>query len=351
MRPSPIRSTLFLLLTLLLPTTATAQSSPLGELPATYFGELPCASCPGIRTTLTLRDDNIFLLRQEYLEAEDGGDGTAHDLGRWSLSDDGKALTLRGGSETVRRFAVDGPAHIRMLGNLGREIDSELNYALTRVDPDPIGDTMRLRGLYTYMADAARFGECLTGLERPVAFEKDSVALERAYLGARSEPGAPLLVTLDGRLAERPAMEGGGTEEVFVVVAFDAVWPDESCEPSKPDVTLVNTHWRLVELDGEPVTVADNQQEPHIRLQQEDSRVTGSGGCNRLMGSYELDGTRLTFGPVASTMMACPEGMDQEHAFGVALDATTGYLITGETLQLWDEDGLVCARFEATYFE
>ena len=326
-------------------------TGPIGDLPATFFGELPCASCPGIRTTLTLRSDNIFLERWTYIEAENGRDKTVRGLGRWSLSDDGKALTLQASSEGSRRLAVDGPDGIRMLDNLGQEIDSELNYTLTRVAPDPIEDTMRLRGMYTYMADAARFGECLTGLQRPVAFEKDSVALERAYLGSRTEPGAPLLATFDGRLAERPAMEGDGTEEVFIVDAFDAVWPGETCEPSKPDVTLTNTYWRLVELDGDPAKVAEGQKEPHIRLQPEEGRVTGSGGCNNMMGGYELDGTKLTFGPMASTMMACSEGMEQEHAFGQALDAITGYLIIGETLQLWDEGGLVRARLEATYFD
>ena len=113
----------------------------------------------------------------------------------------------------------------------------------------------------------------------------------------------------------------------------------------------MNTYWRLVELDGEPATAAEGQKEPHIRLMPEEGRVTGSGGCNNMMGSHELDGTHLTIGPMASTMMACPEGMDQEHAFGQALDATVGYLITGETLQLWDNEGVVRARFEATYFE
>lgn len=132
----------------------------LGSLPATFFGELPCASCPGIQMTVTLRPDGIFLAREVYQEAEDGRNETFHSLGRWSLSDDGRALTLRGGTEAPRRFAVEGPSGLRILDTLGRPIDSELDYSLSRVDPDPIGDTMRLRGLYTYMADAARFGEC-----------------------------------------------------------------------------------------------------------------------------------------------------------------------------------------------
>ena len=34
-------------------------------------------------------------------------------------------------------------------------------------------------------------------------------------------------------------------------------------------------------------------------------RVSGSDGCNRFSGSYETDGSSLTFGPLAGTQMAC----------------------------------------------
>lgn len=329
---------------------AAVEASPFELLPATFSGQLPCASCPGIRTTVTLRPDGVFLLRSIYLEAEGGEDRAFHDLGRWSLSDDSRALTLRGGTEAPRRFAVDGPDRIRMLNNLGETIESELDYSLTRIDYDPIEEPMRLRGMYVYMADAARFGECLSGLDRPVAMEKDSISLERAYLEDRSEPGARMMVTFEGHLAQRPPMEGDGTVEVFVVDRFDEIWPDLICEPTKPDVTLTNTYWRLVELADAPVERPEGQREPHIQLGANERQVRGSGGCNRLTGRYELDGTRLRLGPLATTRMACPEGMEQERALLIALDEAVGYLITGETLQIWGEDGQVSATFEAVYF-
>ena len=99
-----------------------------------------------------------------------------------------------------------------MLNNLGEEIESELDYGLGRVDFDPIEEPMRLRGMYVYFADSARFAECLTGLDRPVAFEKDSIELERAYLDARTEPGARMMATFEGHITQRPAMEGDGTD-------------------------------------------------------------------------------------------------------------------------------------------
>ena len=137
---------------------------------------------------------------------------------------------VRHGNEASQQYAVVGAGALRKLDLAGREIASDLDYELRRTSEiDPIAGTFRLRGEYTYMADAALFTECLTGARFPVALEKDNVALERAYLAARPAPGAPLLVTLDGSLARRPKMDGDGDQEVLVVERFDRVWPGESC--------------------------------------------------------------------------------------------------------------------------
>lgn len=45
----------------------------------------------------------------------------------------------------------------------------------------------------------------------------------------------------------------------------------------------------------------------------DDNRVAGSASCNRYMGRYTLTGESLSFGPLASTKMACAEPvMEQE---------------------------------------
>lgn len=49
-------------------------------------------------------------------------------------------------------------------------------------------------------------------------------------------------------------------------------------------------------------------------------RVHGSGSCNRINGAVEMTGEGLSFGPMATTMMACPEVvMDQERRMFDAL--------------------------------
>jgi heat shock protein HslJ len=79
--------------------------------------------------------------------------------------------------------------------------------------------------------------------------------------------------------------------------------------------------------------------------------VGGSGGCNRLTGSYELSGGRLKFGQMAGTMMACLEGGETERAFLDALGRVTGWGMAGQQLELMDASGGVVARFEARQME
>ena len=77
----------------------------------------------------------------------------------------------------------------------------------------------------------------------------------------------------------------------------------------------------------------------------EGHKVQGSAGCNRMMGTYELDGNKLKFGPLATTRMACP-ALQTETAFLKALATTTRYEVSGSSLTLFGDDTAV-ARLEA----
>jgi len=63
-------------------------------------------------------------------------------------------------------------------------------------------------GEMRYMADAALFTDCRTGRTLPIAMEADYLKMERAYLKAVVEPGAPMYVTFEGFIVPRPKMEG-----------------------------------------------------------------------------------------------------------------------------------------------
>jgi uncharacterized lipoprotein YbaY/heat shock protein HslJ len=124
--------------------------------------------------------------------------------------------------------------------------------------------------------------------------------------------------------------------------------------PDKDGATaeLKNTYWKLIELDGKQVTMAPTQaREVRITLASEDSRLTAFGGCNQLAGSYVLDGSKLKFTQMISTLMACePPFMEIESHVLKTLSATSNYRIDGEQLTLLGGER-VLARFEAVYLK
>jgi len=321
------------------PTRATQFTTP-----ATFSGDWPCADCAGIRFTLTLRPDGIFLARTKYR----GKGKPFYDLGRWSLEDGGVRLVLRGGKEAAQQFTVKDPDTLRQLDNEGHEIVSKLNYDLKKAaEVDPVADPFRMTGEFVYMADAGLLTECLTGARWPVAQEKDNAALERAYSASGVGPGSPLLVSFDGHFAMRPRMEGSGKQEVVVINKFDRSLPNQRCPSNETPPPLEGTDWKVTELGGAPVAAAPGARQASLVLTAEGRKVAGSTGCNRMAGTYELEKDALRFKPMALTMMACLEPlMKQEQAFVEALKATSSYRIAGETLELRDGEK-VLARFES----
>ena len=117
--------------------------------------------------------------------------------------------------------------------------------------------------------------------------------------------------------------------------------------PTLPDEPLQERYWRVVQIDGQPLPAGLSHGEPHLVLSS-GLRAHGSDGCNRFLGSYETTGG-LKFGPLASTMMACPPPLDAlARQFAGSLGATADYRITGRVMELLDARGKVRLRLEAT---
>ena len=135
-----------------------------------------------------------------------------------------------------------------------------------------------------------------------------------------------------------PVITHGAPTNVEIVVS--------AAPPAQSKTSLEGSNWQLVELDGAP---AKELPEPHVAQIEflADGKIAASGGCNRLLGSYELKGDALSIMPGGMTMMACEEPlMAQERAFTQALGATKTYRIEGDTLALMEGER-VLARFRA----
>lgn len=122
---------------------------------------------------------------------------------------------------------------------------------------------------------------------------------------------------------------------------------------------LVGTDWAIVAIqaaDADDTTFDAGPQRvtghrgavvgaPALRL-DDDGRVRGTTGCNRVIGSYGLDGLTLTFGPLATTRMACDEAAARQEAvlLEVLSGATMDVGLAGAELRLTGAGGAIVCR-------
>ena len=109
-------------------------------------------------------------------------------------------------------------------------------------------------------------------------------------------------------------------------------------DSATPPRDLFGKEWIVVEMNGEPVSL---QKPPFLRFEDEDSLVTGFRGCNRMSGKYELTGDAVHFTPFIMTKVACAEGMDVETAMVGVLESTRRVRVTGSTLELLGDSGVL----------
>ena len=175
-----------------------------------------------------------------------------------------------------------------------------------------------------------------------LAYDPDMVDARMSYaVRATIRRGDNLLFVTDRHYG---VLTRGASEQVDLVLI-------RSGGGSAPvaDASLTNTRWLLRTLGGEPVQLADGRRPPFLQFmsQGEGNRVHGFAGCNNFNGGYEIGEGKLSFGNLASTMMACPE-MELEDRFYALLQAVETFDIEAGWLILSGADGEL-ATFEAWY--
>jgi uncharacterized lipoprotein YbaY len=97
--------------------------------------------------------------------------------------------------------------------------------------------------------------------------------------------------------------------------------------------------------------LVEGRHEPNILLHSRDGRYSATVGCNRIAGSYVLDGSELRFSPGPTTLMACPPPLEElEKRLLEALANSASCDINGNTLELSDGNGDPTALFQAVDF-
>jgi heat shock protein HslJ len=101
-----------------------------------------------------------------------------------------------------------------------------------------------------------------------------------------------------------------------------AVEPTDEAVPADQAASqLVGVQWLLVAYGDSANPTVVEEGSIVTALFSEDGNLSGSGGCNNFSTTYELNGDELKVGQIASTMMFCDKGMDQESAVFAALQS------------------------------
>ena len=109
--------------------------------------------------------------------------------------------------------------------------------------------------------------------------------------------------------------------------------------------SLDGTNWTLTKMAG--WTPSDPKHTPTMRFA--DGRVGGRGGCNTYGGEYQLNGDKIRFGRMMSTLMACIDGAGAvEQAFHQMLGEVRFATISGDTLIFSGENRAELAQFART---
>lgn len=218
------------------------------------------------------------------------------------------------------------------------------------------------QGVYTGVTPCA---DC-EGIETVLRIDTNSnYKLETTYLGKSAKPfvekGSFTWDKSGGRIKLRNS--GKATQpSYFLVGESQLIQLNTDGKPVMSDLAskyilkkesnpIVEKYWKLVELNGKPVSPpSEGQREAHLILKSLNNRVSGNGGCNGFGGSYEiLPGNRIRFSQILSTMMACPNLSDEQELFKV-LEKADNYSYTDDKMTLNKAKMAPLAKFVAVYF-
>lgn len=105
---------------------------------------------------------------------------------------------------------------------------------------------------------------------------------------------------------------------------------------------LNNATWELVAVNG---NVIEEPNMPILRFGE--GNLEGKGFCNSYSAEYQVNGDALTIAPIVATEMACEDVVFNilEREYFTTLNGATRYSVDGDTLQLFDANGVVIVLF------
>ncbi len=112
--------------------------------------------------------------------------------------------------------------------------------------------------------------------------------------------------------------------------------------PANP--AFQNTYWLISEIQNQSVTAF--KEHPWLQFLPNQT-LEGTTGCNRIIGQYTLASAANVTIKTNITHQNCGDALAQEAALLISFDHTRRYILSGQTLQLIDDQGKVVMRAKA----
>ena len=289
----------------------------------TWDGTLPCADCQGIEYKLELLDNGTYSESALYIGKSDE---VIERSGQWAISSDSIIQILKENGETHALFRFS-KTYIELLDRKGKVIDSDMHdsYRLNRIDPyRDIWLEKALKGIDFAGMGNEPFWNVQITMEDSISFSSLSIPSALSF----KTPVPSYTQNLGGIRFHTQSMAGSmditinkgkciddmsGEEFPFEVIVqilekgMDSGVVFNGCgrylgNPAIHDI------WTLVEIGGEPVERTKEQGRiPTMEFNWKERKVSGNSGCNQYHGNFDFGNGNMSIGPLATTMMACPD--------------------------------------------
>ena len=120
---------------------------------------------------------------------------------------------------------------------------------------------------------------------------------------------------------------------VIVWAGCTTVTPPVQNDKSTTSQSVLNKTWQWVSTITPAEKIEASNPERYTILLSAEGKLKAQFDCNSGGGDYEISDRKLSFGPLISTRMACPEGT-QDYLFMKDLQRVQAFFLQGEELFL-----------------
>lgn len=123
----------------------------------------------------------------------------------------------------------------------------------------------------------------------------------------------------------------------LLALALGLVLSANKCADKGMPANILDTKWLLQSVGGQAVQMPAGMDMPWLKLGA-DKSLSGFGGCNNLMGQFNLDGATIGFPGVGSTKKFCESSQKIEDSFLGALREANSFKVDNGLLKLLNGD-------------